>query len=74
MSRQCLRRLPPSRPAAPVDNIDLRRAQANLGRGAALLREARATRQPTAEVNFDPSSGAPGAAHECAVPLGRLHR
>jgi multidrug efflux system outer membrane protein len=41
--------------AALVANIDLRMAQANLERSAALLREARAARQPTAEVNFDPS-------------------
>jgi NodT family efflux transporter outer membrane factor (OMF) lipoprotein len=36
-------------------NADLRLAQANLERSQALLREARAARQPTAEVNFDPS-------------------
>jgi multidrug efflux system outer membrane protein len=40
--------------AALVANIDLRMAQANLERSVALLREARAARQPTAEVNFDP--------------------
>jgi NodT family efflux transporter outer membrane factor (OMF) lipoprotein len=36
-------------------NTDLRAAQANLERSLALLREARAARQPTAVVNFDPS-------------------
>jgi outer membrane protein, multidrug efflux system len=36
-------------------NTDLRMAQANLERSQALLREARVARQPTAEVNFDPS-------------------
>jgi multidrug efflux system outer membrane protein len=36
-------------------NTDLRMAQANLERSQALLHEARATRQPMAEVNFDPS-------------------
>jgi len=36
-------------------NTDLRMAQANLERSVALLRQARAARQPTAEVNFDPS-------------------
>src|SRR5882762_4843220 len=41
--------------AALVANTDLRIAQASLERSAALLREARAARQPTAEVNFDPS-------------------
>ncbi len=41
--------------AALVANTDLRIAQASLERSAALLRGARAARQPTAEVNFDPS-------------------
>jgi outer membrane protein TolC len=50
--------------AAPLDelvseafaaNTNLRMAQANLERSQALLREARAARRPTAEVNFDPS-------------------
>ena len=41
--------------AALVANIDLRMAQANLQRSVALLRQATAARQPTAEVNFDPS-------------------
>jgi multidrug efflux system outer membrane protein len=41
--------------AALVANTDLRIAQASLERSAALLREARAARQPTAEVNLDPS-------------------
>jgi NodT family efflux transporter outer membrane factor (OMF) lipoprotein len=41
--------------AALVANTDLRIAQASLERSAALLREARAARQPTAGVNFDPS-------------------
>ena len=41
--------------AALVANTDLRIAQASLERSAALLREARAARQPTAEVNFDSS-------------------
>ena len=41
--------------AALVANTDLRIAQASLERSAALLREARAARQPTAEINFDPS-------------------
>ena len=41
--------------AALAANTDLRIAQANLERSAALLRQARASRQPTAEVNFDPS-------------------
>src|ERR1700730_9292160 len=36
-------------------NTDLRMARANLERSAALLREARVARQPTAEINFDPS-------------------
>jgi outer membrane protein, multidrug efflux system len=36
-------------------NTDLRMAQANLERSQALLRGAKAERQPTAEVNFDPS-------------------
>lgn len=36
-------------------NTDLRVAAANLERSQALLRQARAARQPTAEVNFDPS-------------------
>lgn len=36
-------------------NTDLRMAQANLERSQALLRGARAARQPTAEINFDPS-------------------
>ena len=36
-------------------NTDLRAAQANLERSAALLDEARAQRQPSATVNFDPS-------------------
>jgi multidrug efflux system outer membrane protein len=36
-------------------NTDLRMAQANLERSQALLREARAARQPTADVNFAPS-------------------
>jgi len=36
-------------------NTDLRMAQANLERSKALLREARAARQPTATLNFDPS-------------------
>jgi outer membrane protein, multidrug efflux system len=40
---------------ALVANVDLRMARANLERSAALLREARAARQPTAEVNLDPS-------------------
>jgi multidrug efflux system outer membrane protein len=35
-------------------NTDLRMAQANLERSQALLRAARAARQPMAEVNFDP--------------------
>jgi multidrug efflux system outer membrane protein len=41
--------------AALLANTDLRMAQANLERSVALLRQARAARQPTAEVNFDPS-------------------
>jgi multidrug efflux system outer membrane protein len=41
--------------AALVANTDLRMAQANLERSQALLREARAARQPTAAINFDPS-------------------
>ena len=41
--------------SALVANTDLRVAQASLERSAALLREARAARQPTAEINFDPS-------------------
>src|SRR3984893_13489841 len=41
--------------AALVANTDLRIAQASLERSAALLGEARAARQPTAKVNFDPS-------------------
>ena len=41
--------------AALGANTDLRMAQANLERSAALLRQARAMRQPSAEVNFDPS-------------------
>lgn len=36
-------------------NTDLRQARANLERSAALLRQARAQRQPSVEVNFDPS-------------------
>lgn len=36
-------------------NTDLREARANLERSAALLREVRAQRQPSVEVNFDPS-------------------
>jgi outer membrane protein, multidrug efflux system len=40
---------------ALVANTDLRMAQANLERSLALLREARAARQPTAAINFDPS-------------------
>ena len=40
---------------ALVANIDLRMARANIERSAALLREARAARQPTTEVNLDPS-------------------
>jgi|SRR5579859_924703 len=36
-------------------NTDLRMAAANLERSQALLREARASRQPTAEISFDPS-------------------
>jgi NodT family efflux transporter outer membrane factor (OMF) lipoprotein len=36
-------------------NTDLRMAQANLERSQALLREAKAERQPTALINFDPS-------------------
>ncbi|HUA26786.1 MAG TPA: efflux transporter outer membrane subunit [Steroidobacteraceae bacterium] len=36
-------------------NTDLREASANLERSAALLREVRAQRQPSVEVNFDPS-------------------
>jgi NodT family efflux transporter outer membrane factor (OMF) lipoprotein len=36
-------------------NPDLRMAQANLERSQALLRQARAARQPTADVNFNPS-------------------
>jgi NodT family efflux transporter outer membrane factor (OMF) lipoprotein len=36
-------------------NTDLRIAQANLERSQALLREARAARQPMAQINFDPS-------------------
>jgi len=35
-------------------NTDLRMAQANLERSQALLRGARAARQPMAEINFDP--------------------
>ncbi len=35
-------------------NSDLRQARANLERSAALLQQARAQRQPSAEVNFDP--------------------
>jgi multidrug efflux system outer membrane protein len=41
--------------AALVANIDLRMARANLERSAALLRAARAARQPAAELNLDPS-------------------
>jgi outer membrane protein TolC len=41
--------------AALLANTDLRMAQANLERSLALLQQARAVRQPTAEVNFDPS-------------------
>ena len=40
---------------AMATNADLRAAQANLERSAALLDEARAQRQPSASVNFDPS-------------------
>ena len=40
---------------AMTANADLRAAQANLERSAALLAEARAQRQPSASVNFDPS-------------------
>ena len=36
-------------------NTDLRQARANLERSAALLQEARARRQPSVEVNIDPS-------------------
>jgi outer membrane protein, multidrug efflux system len=36
-------------------NTDLRAAQSNLERSAALLQQARARRQPSAAVNFDPS-------------------
>jgi len=36
-------------------NADLRAAQANLERSAALFEEARARRQPSAAINFDPS-------------------
>ena len=36
-------------------NADLRQARANLERSAALLRQVRAQRQPSIEVNFDPS-------------------
>src|SRR5712671_2625366 len=36
-------------------NTDLRAAEANLERSKALVEEARAARQPMAEVNFDPS-------------------
>jgi NodT family efflux transporter outer membrane factor (OMF) lipoprotein len=41
--------------AALVANTDLRMAQANLERSQALLRQAKAMRQPSVEVNFDPS-------------------
>jgi multidrug efflux system outer membrane protein len=41
--------------AALLANTDLRIAQANLERSLALLQQARVARQPTAEVNFDPS-------------------
>ena len=40
---------------AMAANTDLRAAQANLERSAALLEEARARRQPSASINFDPS-------------------
>ena len=36
-------------------NTDLRQARANLEQSAALLQEARSRRQPSVEVNFDPS-------------------
>lgn len=40
---------------ALTSNTDLRMAEANLERSAALLRQARALRQPFAGINFDPS-------------------
>ena len=40
---------------AMAANADLRAAQANLERSAALLDAAQAQRQPSASVNFDPS-------------------
>ncbi len=47
-------------------NTDLRQARANLEQSAALLQEARSRRQPSVEVNFDPS-------YQQLSPEGYLH-
>jgi outer membrane protein, multidrug efflux system len=52
--------------AAFAANTDLRMAQANLERSRALLGEARAARQPSAQINFDPS-------YQQLAPEGHLY-
>ena len=52
-------------------NTDLRMAAANLERSQALLREAKASRQPTAEINFDSSYKQLSA--ESYLHAGTLH-
>lgn len=61
---------------AMTANADLRAAQANLERSAALLDQARAQRQPTASVNFDPSYqqlSAEGYLHSGSLPPTGLY-
>ena len=61
---------------AMAANADLRAAQANLERSAALLDQARAQRQPTASVNLDPSYqqlSAAGYLHSGTLPPTGLY-
>lgn len=61
---------------ALAHNTDLRVAQANLERSAALLHEARAQRQPSVALNFDPSYqqlSAEQFLHSGSVPTASLY-